>query len=176
MDSSRTSSVWRIRIVKMAREPTDCALSGHWHEKGALSGMAELRGSRLAVACAGLLSLLTLAGCASDRTAAAAGAAQEFYRAFIAGNVSEACSLLQAETREETARTGGAGSCENQLRGQQLPDAGKILHIDIYGRNALVKFENDTVFLTTSKDGWKITAAGCTPNGEAPYRCEVGGK
>jgi hypothetical protein len=122
------------------------------------------------------LSLLTLAACAPDRTAGAAAAAEEFHRAYTAGNVSEACSLLQAETREKTASTGGAGSCENELQGQQLPDAGNILQTDVYGRNALVEFEKDTVFLTASKDGWKVTAAGCTPNGEAPYRCEIGGK
>jgi hypothetical protein len=119
--------------------------------------------------------LLTLAACAPDRTAAAAAAAEEFHRALIAGNVSGACSLLQAETREKTAGNGDAGSCESGLRGQELADAGKIVHTDIYGRNALVEFEKDTVFLTASKDGWKVTAAGCTPNGDAPFLCEVGG-
>ncbi|MDQ0821696.1 hypothetical protein QFZ79_004071 [Arthrobacter sp. V4I6] len=161
--------------MKKARDLADCAVPEHRQEKGSPSGTAHLRGSQLAVACAGLLSLLTLAACTPDRTAAAAAAAQDFHRAFIAGHVSEACSLLQAETREKTAGTGGAGSCENHLRGQQLPDAGNILHTDIYGRHALVEFEKDTVFLTASKDGWKITAAGCTPNGEAPYLCDVGG-
>jgi len=139
------------------------------------SGKAGPKGGPRAVARAGLVSLLALSACAPAGTAAAA-AAQEFHQAVMAGRLSEACSLLQAETREETARTGGSGSCENQLQGAHLPDAGKSLHSEIYGRNAVVEFEKDTVFLTASQGGWKITAAGCTPQGEAPYTCEVGGK
>jgi hypothetical protein len=139
------------------------------------SGKAGPKMAPRAVARAGLMPLLALSACAPVGTAAA-GAAQEFHQAVMAGHLSEACSLLQAETRKETARTGGPGSCENQLQGAHLPDAGKSLHTEIYGRNAVVEFEKDTVFLTASEAGWKITAAGCTPQGEAPYTCEVGGK
>jgi hypothetical protein len=141
----------------------------------ARSGKAGPKGAPRAVACAGLMSLLALSACAPAGTAAA-GAAQEFHQTVMAGHLSEACSLLQAETREETARTGGPGSCENQLQGAHLPDAGKSLHTKIYGRKGLPGFEKDTVFLTASEAGRKITAAGCTPQGEAPYTCEVEGK
>ena len=33
----------------------------------------------------------------------------------------------------------------------------------------------DTVFLLRFPDGWRVSAAGCTPQGEAPYDCEVQG-
>jgi hypothetical protein len=51
-----------------------------------------------------------------------------------------------------------------------------VLGTKVYGRDAFVEFEHDTVFLAASEGGWHVTAAGCTPNGEAPYTCEVGGK
>jgi hypothetical protein len=133
------------------------------------------KGAERAVAAAALVALLALSACAPAGKEAAA-AAEEFHQAVDAGQMSEACSLLQPATREETARTGGAGSCENQLQRKRLPNAGKILHTERYGRNALVEFEKDTVFLTASEAGWKITAAGCTPEGDAPYMCEVGGR
>jgi hypothetical protein len=31
------------------------------------------------------------------------------------------------------------------------------------------------VFLQQSSTGWKVTAAGCTVRGEAPYDCELEG-
>jgi hypothetical protein len=92
-------------------------------------------------------------------------------------DMTAACSLLQSKTQEETARSGDAGTCEGQLEKAQITDPGKLLGTEQYGRNAFVEFEHDTVFLAASDAGWKITGAGCTPNGEeAPYTCEVGGK
>jgi hypothetical protein len=31
----------------------------------------------------------------------------------------------------------------------------------------------DTLFLTRTAAGWKVAAAGCTPQGEAPYLCRL---
>jgi hypothetical protein len=87
-----------------------------------------------------------------------------------------ACSLLQPNTREETARSGESGTCEAQLEKAQLPDPGNVVRTEVYGRDAFVEFENDTVFLAVSEGGWRVTGAGCSPRGEAPYTCEVGGK
>lgn len=129
----------------------------------------------------GILALLAfaagiLSGCAADGTEAAK-AAQAFHRDVAGSNMTAACSLLQSETRKETARSSDAGTCESQLEKAKIPDPGKLLSTEQYGRDAFVEFEHDTVFLAQSKGGWQVTGAGCTPNGEeAPYTCEVGGK
>jgi hypothetical protein len=129
----------------------------------------------------GLLALLALSGCGLSGCApegtAAAEAAEEFHRDVASSDMTAACSLLQSRTREETARSSDAGTCESQLEKAKIPDAGKLLSTEQFGREAFVEFENDAVFLAASDAGWRITGAGCTPNGEeAPYTCEVGGK
>ena len=129
----------------------------------------------------GLLTLFVLSGgalsgCAPEGTAAAE-AAEAFHRDVAGSDMTAACSLLQSKTRQETARSSDAGTCESQLEKAQFTDPGNLLSTEQFGRNAFVEFENDTVFLAASDAGWKITGAGCTPSGEeAPYTCEVGGK
>jgi hypothetical protein len=129
----------------------------------------------------GILALLVLSGgvlsgCAPEGTAAAE-AAEAFHRDVARSDLTAACSLLQSKTREETARSSDAGTCESQLEKAKFADPGKLLGTEQFGRDAFVEFEKDTVFLAASDSGWKITGAGCTPNGEeAPYTCEVGGK
>jgi hypothetical protein len=129
----------------------------------------------------GLLALLALSGfglsgCTPEGTGAAE-AAEAFHRDVASSDMTAACSLLQSKTREETARSSDAGTCESQLEKAKIPDPGKLLSTEQFGRDAFVEFENDAVFLAASDAGWRITGAGCTPNGEeAPYTCEVGGK
>lgn len=139
--------------------------------------IAEIWGTRrpgtYAVAVAGIAALLAVTGCAPDGTAPA-DAAQEFHQAMSASDWSSACSMLETDTREKTARE-QEGSCEDHLRNLQLQEPGTVTRTEIYGRGAFVEFANDAVFLAASGGGWKITAAGCTPNGDAPYTCEVGG-
>jgi hypothetical protein len=126
------------------------------------------------VAVATIAVLLAVAGCAPEGTAAA-DAAREFHQALSGSEWSAACSLLQSGTREKTARE-QEGSCEDHLRNLRIQESGTVTRTEIYGRGAFVEFENDAVFLAAAEGGWKITAAGCTPNGDAPYTCEVGGK
>lgn len=123
----------------------------------------------------GLLAIAVLSGCAPEGTAST-GAAEAFHRAVSGSDLAAACALLQPHTREETARSSDDGRCEGQLQKAKLPDPGKVLRTEQYGQDAFVQFENDAVFLAVSGGGWKVTAAGCRPNGEeAPYTCEVGG-
>jgi hypothetical protein len=134
------------------------------------------RGLRFGLLAVLALSGAVLSGCAADGTQAAE-AAEEFHRDVASSDMTAACSLLQSKTREETARSSDAGTCESQLEKAQIPDPGKLLSTEQFGRDAFVEFENDAVFLAASDAGWKITGVGCTPSGEeAPYTCEVGGK
>ena len=56
-----------------------------------------------------------------------------------------------------------------------LPDPGAVQRVEVWGDTAQVHLAGDTVFLLRFPDGWRVSAAGCTPRGDAPYRCEVRG-
>ena len=52
---------------------------------------------------------------------------------------------------------------------------GTVGSVEIWGGDAQVRLGADTLFLTRTDTGWKVTAAGCESRGEAPYDCEVDG-
>ena len=118
-----------------------------------------------------VLAVLVVSGCAPGN-AGAAGAAEDFRRAVADGDPSTACSMLSAHTREKAA---AETSCEDQLESLQLPTDGAAQRTESYGREAMVEFEDDTVFLTVSGSGWQVTGAGCEQRAKSPYDCEVGG-
>ena len=119
-----------------------------------------------------VLGLLSLVGCAPAGTGAAE-AASSFREEIASGNTAAACAMLGQDALE---KAGGETGCEEQLESLDLGDSSAPGRTEIYGRNAIVEYENDAVFLNSSGSGWKISAAGCTPQGEQPYKCEVGGK
>jgi hypothetical protein len=80
--------------------------------------------------------------------------------------------MLSPHTREEASAT---SSCEEELESLELPSEGNILRAESYGREAIVEFEDDTVFLTVSGTGWQVTGAGCEERVGSSYNCEVGG-
>ena len=123
------------------------------------------------VAVGAFLAVLAVAGCAPDN-AGAARAAQDFRRAVADGDPSAACAMLSAHTREEAA---AETSCEEELGSLDLPSEGQALRAESYGREAMVEFEDDTVFLTVSGQGWQITGAGCEERAGSAFDCEVGG-
>jgi septal ring factor EnvC (AmiA/AmiB activator) len=116
-----------------------------------------------------VLVVLAVSGCAES--AGAAAAAQEFRRAAGTGDASAACSMLSPKAREKAA---ASSTCEEQFGSLQLPTTGAVVRTERYGRNAMVVFGDDTVFLTAAASGWLVTGAGCKPRGELPYDCEVG--
>lgn len=126
--------------------------------------------SKLAVACA-FIVFLGVAGCAPD-SGGAGRAAEDFRRAVADGDPSAACSMLSAHTRDEAAAT---TSCEEELESLELPSDGNVLRAESYGREAIVEFEDDTIFLTVSGSGWQVTGAGCEERAGSSYDCEVGG-
>ncbi|MEU5216655.1 hypothetical protein AB0G79_10710 [Streptomyces sp. NPDC020807] len=118
---------------------------------------------------------LGLTGCAGvgERTGAARRAAVAFEQAVSASDARRACAALAPGTREELE---GDGPCPVVLAGLDLPaDAGAPLRAEVFGDQARVEFEDDLVFLASFPDGWKVTAAGCTPRPERPADCEVEG-
>jgi hypothetical protein len=134
---------------------------------------AAARPGAFVAAVAAMAALLAVSGCAPDGTTAT-DVAQEFHQALTASQWTEACSMLESDVREKAAQE-QRSTCEDGLRDLQVQEPGRMTRTEIYGRGAFVEFENDAVFLAAAEGGWKITAAGCTPNGDAPYTCEVGG-
>ncbi|UYQ65090.1 hypothetical protein [Streptomyces peucetius] len=55
------------------------------------------------------------------------------------------------------------------------PDGGSVVHVDVHERQARAVLTGDTLFLSRFPDGWKVMAAGCTPQQDRPYQCEIKG-
>ncbi|MGA5407601.1 hypothetical protein ACPCSC_10105 [Streptomyces lavendulocolor] len=119
---------------------------------------------------------LTLTGCSvpPDEIRAVSAAAAAFAARDRASDTSAACRHLAPETREELAADPGP-TCAAGLAEADLPDAGEVRGTEVYGREARVELDQDTYFLTSFADGWKVSAAGCTPRLRKPYRCLVKG-
>ncbi|MFF2775911.1 hypothetical protein ACFVU3_13460 [Streptomyces sp. NPDC058052] len=98
-----------------------------------------------------------------------------FEEALAEGDYAQACTLLAPQTREELEGTENM-SCSAALEGQDLPAGGGAPGpTQVYGRQALLRLPDDTLFLSQFADGWKVTAAGCRPQAGEPYRCMVKG-
>jgi hypothetical protein len=83
------------------------------------------------------------------------------------------CDLLAPATRAAFEHSEGA-PCTEAV--QDLPvQGGAAESTEIWGGEAQVKIAGDTVFLTETSIGWRITAAVCRAQTEAPYECEVDG-
>ncbi|WP_079407402.1 hypothetical protein [Streptomyces sp. 3211] len=124
-----------------------------------------------------LLPLLCLAltGCATgaERSRAAGAAAAAFERALADRDTALGCETLAPGTREELEQE---QPCPTALQGLQLTGAREPAQAAVvYGSQARVVYPHDSVFLALFTDGWKVTAAGCTPRQGRPYRCELKG-
>lgn len=123
-----------------------------------------------------VFAILALTGCTGQGSVEgdpAADTAERFARAVTADSAT-ACALLAPQTRVELE--GEDGPCAQSLPGREVPDdAGSVREVKVYGKDAVAYLERDTVFLARFDDGWRVTAAGCTPNGDRPYDCDVKG-
>jgi hypothetical protein len=117
------------------------------------------------------LAVLSLAGCGADPSAPEA-AAVAFARAAAGGDAEAACELLSPAVAESLA--GRSGSCANAVAEEPPPGAAPVVRSERYGQQALVVTADDTIFLSRFPGGWKVIAAGCTPQGGSkPYDCTV---
>jgi hypothetical protein len=116
---------------------------------------------------------LLVSGCSGMGTAEnsnARTAATQFYRS-LTGDPVAACAALAPGTRQELE--GSFGPCRTSLDQQQLPDAKRVLKVSVYGKNAMVELDEDVIFLARFAKGWRVTAAGCRPQGNRPYDCVI---
>jgi hypothetical protein len=108
-----------------------------------------------------------LAGCAATERPDVERVASDF----VTGDPSARCALLAPATLAAVERD---GPCVAAV-GTPAPSGGQVLQTSVWGDEAQVRLSGDTLFLTRTGGGWKVTAAGCTPNGDLPYDCRVEG-
>jgi hypothetical protein len=85
----------------------------------------------------------------------------------------KACQMLAPGTLHQLQST--FGPCDQSLPRQDLPVGSRVISVDVYGKEAMVSLDQDVLFLARYSDGWKVTAAGCTPQPGRPYDCTLDG-
>jgi hypothetical protein len=132
-----------------------------------------MRGKLIVV---GAAAVLALTGCSSvgDRSDAASAVAVRMLQAVSAQDGATACGLLAPDTAAEVEQSADQ-PCAEAILDEDLPRPGTLTGAEVYGQQAQVRLSDDTVFLAAFPGGWRVTAAGCRPQGEKPYDCTVQG-
>ncbi|MFI0923760.1 hypothetical protein [Streptomyces sp. NPDC021012] len=120
--------------------------------------------------------VLGVAGCGAPaaRQDAAATAGAAFASAVAAGDDVRACELLAPQTRAQLEQN-ERKTCRTAFAAQDLPKTRGVQEVEVYGRQAMVRMAGDTLFLSLFTGGWKVVAAGCTPQPDRPYDCLLKG-
>jgi hypothetical protein len=122
------------------------------------------------------LTLTALAACGAveERRDAAEAEATRFALDRDAGRHALLCAALAPGTRDEleqTARSGCRQAIRQAIEEDDLPPAGAVRAVDVWGDQTRVVLEGDTLFLSQFPGGWKAIAAGCEPRPDQPYNC-----
>ncbi|WP_137992569.1 hypothetical protein [Streptomyces vilmorinianum] len=120
--------------------------------------------------------LVGLVGCAGveGRARSAEAAALAFVAELHAPDPSRACDALAPSTREELEEQEPCATALAELR-IEPPSPTVPVRTDVFGSQARVVLGAGHLYLASFPDGWKITAAGCTPRPGRPDRCAVKG-
>jgi hypothetical protein len=131
--------------------------------------MSKGRERRLARAATLVVAALFLSACAGLEQPEV----EQVASAFAAADPSARCQMLAPATAWalEAQR---AESCVQAMAQLSLP-RGAVQGSTVWGDQAQVRLVGDTVFLTRTSTGWKVTAAGCRSQGDAPYACRLEG-
>jgi len=117
----------------------------------------------------GLTALL--AGCASTQEPEVEKVASTFEDP--SADAEARCDLL-APTTLAAFEEDQTAPCTDAVQQLSL-DGGAVTSVEVWGGDAQVRMDGDTLFLTETRAGWRVAAAGCTSRGDAPYDCEVEG-
>ena len=127
------------------------------------------------VVVAGAALTAGLAGCSAGGRGTPSGPRQAvaaFEAALQGGEMPAACDLLAPPTRHELEQSEGE-ACAEALEKADLPAADPAGDLDVYGDEAIAHLAGDVLFLTNVAGRWMVSAAGCTPQPDQPYECEV---
>ncbi|MDQ0847108.1 hypothetical protein [Streptomyces sp. V1I6] len=127
-----------------------------------------------AVAVVALVFMTSACGSLDERRDDVTAEVTGFEQALGADQFARVCAALAPETLEELEQS-AKSRCEQAIGEADLTEAGVVRRVDVYGDQARVVLEKDTVFLSHFPTGWKVTAAGCTPREGRPYQCELKG-
>jgi hypothetical protein len=120
------------------------------------------------------VAVLALAGCgrAGDR-ASVRSVTESFYAAARAHDGTRACRWLSAGARQALEQD-QSSSCAQAVDHLKL-SGGATRRVEIYSTNADVALSGgDIVYLETTPQGWRISAAGCrNPAYATPATCQV---
>jgi hypothetical protein len=84
------------------------------------------------------------------------------------------CRMLADNVVEALVEDEG-GTCEDAIDGIPL-GTGDVTSVGVWGEEAQARLTDDTVFLTRTADGWRVTAAACRSQGtDLPYACRLEG-
>jgi hypothetical protein len=114
--------------------------------------------------------LLAMSACGSD-DAGASQAASAFGAALGAGDMAGACELLAPVTRS-LLEYQESQPCAQAIT-RRTPPTGFLQGVEVWGGEAQARTSTDTWFLTRTAQGWRVAAAGCVAQGDAPYTCKV---
>jgi hypothetical protein len=101
-------------------------------------------------------------------------AVETFEAALKRGDAATACNLLAPPTRKELEQS-QSEKCAKALPDQDVPTATAEADVEVYGDEAIARVPGDVVFLTNVGGTWMVSAAGCKPQPNEPYDCEVKG-
>ena len=118
-----------------------------------------------------VLATAALSGCAGLQEDDVGRVAGAFEDPTVAP--ADRCALLVPSTLE-TLESDESAPCADVIGQLPLP-GGAVEAVEVWGGDAQVRLSGDTVFLTDTPAGWRVTAAACQPRGELPYDCEVEG-
>ena len=118
-----------------------------------------------------VVAALPLTGCASMQQPEGEQVATRFEDA--GADPGARCDLLAPATLA-TLEQDESASCAEAIEAVPL-GGGPVESVEIWGGDAQVRLSDDTLFLTETRAGWRVTAAGCRSRGEAPYECELEG-
>jgi hypothetical protein len=122
---------------------------------------------------AGIAGLLALTGCgtAADRIEVRA-VTTRFYADLQARRGADACAQLSPALRKALEQEHSTSRCADAVTTLHAGRAA-VEAIRVYATSARVDLTaGQSVFLSSMRDGWRISALGCRPRKSGPYDCD----
>jgi len=125
------------------------------------------------------LVLPTTSACGGASADDVTGVTRAFYQAIGSQDGATACRLLAPPTRSEVESSSGE-PCARGILEEDVQEGTGAPRVKVYATMALVRWAQETTFVTRYDFGWRVYAAGCSPDPQSPadadrYDCNVQG-